>query len=98
MNLSPEGLKVARTISEIDEIQGAVRNAPAVPVTQNNYGYWASVIDAVTTGLEGDRLKGMRFATAEGLKMAGANKKGVDDAMYAMFGHAEYDPMTRMFG
>lgn len=98
MNLSAHGMKVARTISEMPEIVQAVEGAPSVPVTQNNYGYWAQVIDAVTTGLEGDRLKGMRFATAEGLKMAGANKKGVDDAMYAMFGHAEYDPMSRMFG
>lgn len=98
MALSAHGMQVARTISEMPEIVQAVEGAPSVPVTQNNYGYWAQVLDAITAGMEGDRLKGMRFAAAEGLKLAGADTKGVDDAMYAFFGYAEYDPMARMFG
>lgn len=93
--LTEAGKNIAQALANISEVQQAAQ-PPAVATTKNHYGYYASVIGqlAQVTGREG---KEGHVLAAEALTLAGGNAEGIADAMYAMFGYAEYDPFNRMF-
>lgn len=93
--LNARGIALAAEIAATPEIVAAAK-APMIETTQNHYAYYASVINSCSAGVEVGQLKGMHFLTAEALIIAGANRQGVNSAMFSMFGYAEYDPMTRL--
>lgn len=96
-NLNARGLQVAADMAKTAEIMQAAKGpASGIEVTRGNYSYYASVIVACCEGVEPAKLKGFHFIIAEALVLAGAPRRGVDDAMHAMLGYAEYDHANRL--
>jgi hypothetical protein len=93
--LNARGMELAARYGADPDMIAAAKE-PAFEITQNHYGHYASVIDALCQGVAPEQMKGQRFLMAEALIIAGANKQGVESAMFSMFGYAEYEPMTLM--
>ena len=92
--LNEKGREIAAALAEIPEVK-QVAKPPAIATTQNHYGHYASVIQTLA-GATGRAGKEGHFLAAEALILAGANRKGVEDAMFAFYGYAEYDSLNRM--
>ena len=88
-------MKVAQTLADMSEIKDAAKE-PAIKMTQNSYGYYASVIGTIGKAIGAPEPKAGHFLAAEALILAGANKNGVYSAMQAFYGYSEYDPLNAM--
>ena len=95
MKLSDKGREIAEALAE--DLTDAAK-PPTIEITKDHYAYYADVIQKVGHTISPERPKIGHVVAAEALKIAGANKAGVDAAMWGFFGYSEYDPMSRLLG
>jgi len=61
-------------------------------MTQHGYGAYAGKIDMLAKAIGGEADTRSRIIAAETLRTVGGDSRGIDAAMFSLFGIEQYDP------